>query len=297
MAERTILVPLDGSRTALRAVPYAAALVNLGQAERVVLFMALPTREGPDTGTIDAATHDQWERAALRRLRTSARRLQSLGVGPVEIETRWGVQDADEIVAAAERHGASLIAMGTHGRSGLARALLGSVAMGVLQRATAPCLFVPPGARLRQVHLRRALLALDGSPLSRQAIPHAQALAKAGVRVTVLRAVPLSSTFVPFAVPGAEGYVPMSVIEDVTAAAEEDIRKTVAEFPAGTEGETLVGAPGRAIIDYAHENGIDLIIMTTHARGALGRALLGSVTDRVMRTAKVPVLVVRPKAG
>lgn len=294
MPQRTILVPLDGSRTALRAAPYAAALAALGEPSRVVLFMALPTREQPDS-PLDGRTRDRWERAANLRLRSSARRLRSLGVKDVEVEVRWGVQDDDEILAAAQRHGASLIVMGTHGRGGLSRALLGSVAMGVLQHSPVPCVFVPPGPRVAEARLQRALLAVDGTELSEQTIPLAKDLAKAGVKISVLRVVPPAATLVPFAMPGVEGYMPISVMDDMTAAAEANVKDIVAQFPAGAaQGEVLIGAPARAITDYAERNTIDLIIMTTHGRGVVGRMLLGSVTDRVMRTAKAPVLVVRP---
>ena len=295
MPQRTILLPFDGSRTALRAVPYAAAFAKLGEPARVVVFTVMPTRDQPDS-VPDLGSRDHWETAVRRTLRPAERRLKSLGVADVVVDTTWGQHDAEEIVQAADRYGASMIVMGTHGRSGLARALLGSVAMGVMHHARVPVVFVPPGSPVREARIRRAVFAVDGSDLALQALPLAQSLAEAGVETIVLQAIPPSTMFVPVAVPGAEGYLPAGVIDAITEAAEAHVREIVSRFPAGkARGEVMLGPPASSITEYAHDNNVDLIVMTTHARGGLGRLVLGSVTDRVVRTAKIPVMVVRPK--
>lgn len=295
MTERTILLPLDGSRTARRALPYAAALACLGQPARVTLLTVLPPRASADI-PYETPARDRMQRVAERRLRAAARRLKALGVRELETEWVWGLHDDDEILRIAEERRATFIVMGTHGRGGLPRALLGSTTMSVLRRTSVPCVVVPPGALIDKVSIRRALLAIDGSETSERAVPMALALAAAGVHVSVLQVVPPSATLIPFTMPGVEGYIPYSVMEDLTAAAKATVKRVSAQFPQGAaDGEVLLGAPGRAILDYAGEHAIDLIVMTAHARSALGRAFLGSVTDRVIRTAKNPVLVVPPE--
>ena len=292
---RTILVPYDGSTTSARALPYAAAISQVGEAARIVLLTILPTREESDAPNGPMSTED-WERSTRRRLQTAARRLRGMGAGTVDIETRWSVQTDEEIVNAAKEHDASLIVIGTHGRGGLSRALLGSTAMSVVRESHVPCMLVPPGRPLRDLKLTRALLAIDGSELADQALPLAIDMAKAGVHIEVLRVVPPSATMVPFAVPGAEGYLPVNLIEDLTAAAEEDVRETMAKLPKDrASGTTLVGSPSLAITEQAASKKADVIVMTTHARTGLSRVFLGSVADRVVRTAKIPVIVIRPQ--
>ncbi len=292
---RTILVPYDGSTTSARALPYAAAISKIGEPARIVLLTVLPTREEPDSPNGPMARED-WERTSRRKLQNAARRLRGMGVGTVDLETRWSVQTDEEIVAAAKEHNASLIVIGTHGRSGLSRTLLGSTAMSVVRESHVPCMLIPPGRPLRDLKLTRALLPIDGSQLSAQALPLAVDLANAGVQIEVLRVLPPSATMVPFAVPGAEGYLPVNLIGDLTAAAEEDVKQAVAKLSKGrASGATLLGAPSLAIIEQAASKKADLIVMTTHARTGLGRVFLGSVADRVIRTAKIPVIVVRPR--
>ena len=291
---RTILVPYDGSTTSARALPYAAAISKIGEPARIVLLTVLPTRQEPDSPNGTMARQD-WERTSRRKLQNAARRLRGMGVGTVDLETRWSVQTDEEIVAAAKEHNASLIVIGTHGRSGLSRALLGSTAMSVVRESHVPCMLVPPGRPLRDFKLTRALLPIDGSQISAQALPLAIDLANAGVQIEVLRVLPPSATMVPFAVPGAEGYLPVNLIEDLAAAAEEDVKEAIAKLPKGASGTTLVGSPSLAIIEQAASKKADLIVMTTHARTGLGRVFLGSVADRVIRTAEIPVIVVRPR--
>ena len=101
---------------------------------------------------------------------------------------------------------------------------------------------------------------------------------------------------VPFAVPGAGGYLPVNLVEDLTAVAEEDVRATIARLPKGrASGTTLVGSPSLAIMEQAASKKADLIVMTTHGRSGLSRVFLGSVADRVVRTAKIPVIAIRPQ--
>lgn len=292
MSTETILVPLDGSRTARRALPYAAALATMGERARVVLVTVLPTREAADI-PFDIDTRDELDRIAKRRLRAAARRMRALGVEEIEIETAWGVQTDDEIIEAAERHRATMIVMGTHGRSGLARALLGSVAMSLTQHSPVPCVFVPPGTAIDRASIDRALLPVDGSELAEHAVPIAKKLAAAGTHVTALRVLAPSSTLLPFA-SGMEGYVPVSVMDDMRSAAEKYIEGIAGRIGHGATGEIALGAPAKAIVDIAHERNMDLIVMTTHARSTIGRIVLGSIADRVLRTAKMPVLVVHP---
>jgi nucleotide-binding universal stress UspA family protein len=161
MADRTVLVPLDGSDFSRRAL---GAIDELFDADRVRLTLlrvgdapphvgALPARRTVTSEMIlpepeaDAHVWDsqEWE-SARQRLRDeiapAARRLERDG-WRVEVATAFG-DPAEEIVAYAGDHGVDLVAMATHGRTGLSRALLGSVAERALRRLRVPVLMVRP---------------------------------------------------------------------------------------------------------------------------------------------------------
>ena len=133
---------------------------------------------------------EDWERATRRRLQNAARRLRSLGVGTVDMETRWSVQTDEEIINAAKEHNASLIVLGTHGPERPLPRLAWQHRHERDAGRHVPCILVPPGRPPRYFKLTRALLPIGGSELSAQALPLATDLAKAGVQIEVLRVVP-----------------------------------------------------------------------------------------------------------
>ncbi|HWO94468.1 MAG TPA: universal stress protein [Dehalococcoidia bacterium] len=292
---RTILLPFDGSRTSVRALRYAAALARLGdEPAGVLLLTVLPDAEGLEIP--EHAGRAEVERAAQRQLASAARRLRKAGIAQVDTLTVWDEDAADAILQVSDDRNVEMIVSGTHGRSGLNRALVGSVALTLMQHADRPTVFVPPGSPLRDVTIRSIVYPVDGSTLAEQALPIVEPLAKAGVRVHVVRVVPPSATLVPFAMPGAQGYIPVQVVEDLTAAAEVYVSEFAKRLgPGRAEPHTLIGTPARAITDFANEHKADLIVMTTHGRGAIGRVVMGSVADQVVRTARMPVLVYRPE--
>ncbi len=289
---RTILVPYDGSPNSRRALPFAAAFATHGDPARIILLTLLPTS---DTSKEAASkSPSDIERAATQQLRAATKVLGDLGVIRVECEVDWARDTSDRILAVAAENRASLIVLGTRGRSGIGRAMVGSVALNLMQSAPMPCAFVPPGAPRPDDRLDTALLAVDGSELTDAAIAYARSLAAARVKVTVLRAVNPVADIMPIAIPGAEGYVPIPH-EDMVAAARAQLDAVVATFPAGTATSAIVyGRPADAILDYAAQAGSDIIIMSTRGRSGFGRAVMGSVADSVVRTSKVPVVVVRP---
>jgi nucleotide-binding universal stress UspA family protein len=149
---------------------------------------------------------------------------------------------------------------------------------------------------------KKILVCLDGSKLAEQILPYAAAEAEAFNSHVVLFHV-----FPPpfFISPGIPGTSPVPVETDAmikNALKEESQAQAYLEQQAAliksrglrVTAVTLAGLAGPEIIQYAAENGIGLIAIATHGRGGLGRAVFGSVADYVLRTARVPVLVVRP---
>lgn len=147
---------------------------------------------------------------------------------------------------------------------------------------------------------RHMLVPLDGSALAEQVLPHVHAIAanEGTVRITLLRAVPpIFTTSVDYS--GLMATTTADAMETLEAEARDYLDRIAAEFRA--EGYT-VGMeisnlpPADAILDYAESQNIDLIALATHGRSGISRFVFGSVTQKVIQAAPVPVLVIRPKA-
>lgn len=145
----------------------------------------------------------------------------------------------------------------------------------------------------------------DGSELAEVAVAHVEAIAAAfGSRVTVLRVIDTVGEVMMHMAPTAmesQGAVVADLAEDVVAAeranAEAELAGVAAAIRAAGAAEVSVavaeGAPGEAIVETATQRGCDLIVMTTHGRSGLKRAVLGSVADYIVRNAPCPVLLCR----
>jgi nucleotide-binding universal stress UspA family protein len=190
--------------------------------------------------------------------------------------------------------------MATHGRSGLARWMVGSVTDKVLHAAANPLLVVrahEQEATIAEAKLENIIVPLDESPLSEEALPHAVYLARTmGLRIILLRVTPAAGDYYR-----NMEYVPGN-FEDfaqfIDGQAMEYLhklgRKLRDEGLSLVEERLLHGHPAAAIVDLARETPHSLVAMTTHGRSGVGRWLLGSVADRVVRHSVGPVLMVRP---
>ena len=201
------------------------------------------------------------------------------------------------IVDQALTTGADLIVIGTHGRRGFKRLLLGSVAETVLHEASCPVLTVSPQTTATTsdvVTFKRILCPIDFSPSALQAFGFALDLARqAGGLVTLLHVFEWlpeheSRASAHFNVPEFRGHM----IND----ARERLRSLVSEEskPWCEIDEVVVsGRSHREILRTAEERSADLIVMGAQGRGGLGLALFGSTTQQVVRSARCPVLTVR----
>lgn len=309
-----VLVPLDGSALAAQVLPYAEMVARSTGATVLLLRVMNPYpaelvregmgvyRETDDPGGAVPSAAD-WE-DVLSRINSDAQSyldqmadtIRSDGV-TVETAVKDG-DPADCILEEADKDAGTLIAMTTHGRTGVGRWLLGSVTDKIVRSGRHPMLITR--AQEGGAHpVNRVILTLDGSELSEQAQPHAVEMAKAlGLGITVLRAVslnPYGEAFTEFApvqtnedLAGemeieAQGYVSVKV-EELQAAGIADVT-----------GSIVTGYPASVILDEVGEAGDKLVTMATHGRAGVARLLLGSVTDRVVRHSAGPVFVVRPE--
>ena len=139
---------------------------------------------------------------------------------------------------------------------------------------------------------RTILVATDGSPYSEAAGDHAIDLARAyDASLRVITVVEMDVAF--------SEAISEQMLADLEARGQQAV-DTIATRArdrgvADVDGEVVRGTPHRAILDDAHEHGADLVVVGTHGRRGLDRLLLGSVAERVLRAADVPVLIVREK--
>lgn len=307
-----ILVPLDGSELSEQVLPVVRSLATSLQAKVDLLRILEPAPAGATrsakagerpTAKLRDELQAELEQVAaslrLERLEGSLRKDPRLVVSCRVLEG----EPAESILSEAARQPATLVAMCTHGRSGISRWLLGSVASKVLASATQPLLLVrarEPAAKAPEFRLNAIIAPLDGSSLAEQALPHIGALAKAlGLKVYLVQATPPVDQYSRYA------WAEPQTAAEAAEAAERDAREYLAglvqrlrgeRYP-GVEERLVRGEPAQAILDLAHQIPGGLVVMTSHGRSGLGRWLLGSVADRVVRHAEGAVLVIRAAAG
>lgn len=269
-----ILVPLDGSAFAEEILPYA-----LGLAESAAARLAL-LRVAEDEGGHTAA--EEYISGLGRYL---------------DVEGKVAVAHTDPARAILEELGQeprTLVAMTTHGHSGLMELILGSVALGVVQRSPTPVLIYRPrgGARPAKVD-RKARIAtivapLDGSDFAERMLPHAAEIA------VILKASLTLAQVVPEGFTGPPGVPAGDVVESSYVHRVAD--RIRAEHGVQADWEVLHGEPAGAICRYLDGRPDAMLAMASHARPGLEEAVFGSVTHECVRRAGVPVLVHRPRS-
>lgn len=296
----TLLVPLDGSSLAERALPYASALSRAAGA-RVVLVRAIMAHTLP--GTDPTGTQITLRQQAEAYLDEIARRLQQTGVTAVDPHVYYD-EAVEAILDATHVQRADLVVMSTHGRTGIGRWLYGSVADEVLRRSRVPVLLVPPACAPAWDPARpqRVLVPLDGSSLAEEILPAVTDLAR------TLRAEVLLLRVIEYPVPvlgDGTGYVTVFDEETERADAEAYLAQVArrlmdAGLSVATEvvvsPPTVVGQVPATIADVARDRAATLIALATHGRGGLARLVLGSVATGVLQRANVPLLLTRPAA-
>lgn len=292
---KNVLVPLDGSSESDRIVAELKRLLGRQDLGVTLLRVLDPLRHhGSDREERDEREPHPTLRVGSARMHLK-RIKDELASEGVEATTRVIMGDpASVIVRRAASLPDSLVAMGTHGRTGPARWVLGSVAERVLRNCARPLLLInasetqnrPPG-----VLFRRILLPLDGSETAAGILPLIKELAAFYMsEVVLLRVAPLLA---PVAAPYPVGPMtpPMS-LADVKASLEP-IVKELAEAGINARALATAGDPAREILEAIESEEIDLVAMTTHGWTGLDRWAFGSVAEKVLRHCPRPLLVQR----
>jgi nucleotide-binding universal stress UspA family protein len=293
---QTILCPTDFSVFSSRAFRHAVALAQqLGARLEVVHVTPSLRRYAGDTLLPNAVA--ELIPAMRREAEADARRFVEPAVEarvPVEIEIRDG-EPWREILSLAQRRPADLVVLGTHGRSGFERFVLGSVTEKLLRLLPCPVMTVchEEGRTWEAPSLvRRILCATDLGESSGETIAFAAGLAtRYGAPLTLLHVVE--------ELPGTAGsiYIPGvgPLRQELERAAGERLQELSQELGAEVDVEQRLasGRPYRAILEAATRESADLIVLGPSRHG-LGRFLVGSDVHHVIREATCPVLVARP---
>jgi nucleotide-binding universal stress UspA family protein len=296
-----MLVPLDGSALAESVLEHVQAFARLTGAS-VTLVQVVESLESLielaaswEFSNASAERQEALERTAQVYLTGVARRQAAAGLA---VRTRIVVgPPAETIIQTAHEY--DLIAMATHGRSGLGRWVFGSVTDRVLRGATVPVLLIRAGQTAPSDDWpRRILVPLDGSALAEQALPLAVDLAgRASAVVILLQSIGWArSAVADYPAFFASGLGADRLLEQAEDSARDylaGVGQRLSETGLVAQPEIRLDPPAEAILTSVIEEQAELIVMSTHGRGGLGRWVYGSVTDRVLRGASLPVLLVR----
>jgi nucleotide-binding universal stress UspA family protein len=305
---RNVVVLLDGSELAEGVLPHVAEVIR-GRDSQVHLLSVSPLARSivPATIAIHSSSEGKpEERSRVQRdlieyLRVVAKRLEPVAAD-VWLAVRYG-HPADEILAFVADVGADLIAMSTHGRSGISRWVFGSVADRVLRRATCPVLLVRPdgGTIATPVPYRHILVPLDGSELAEQIVPYTKALVcpnQTRVYLVSVLTMGLTDRTVTLLTSYPPGLQLTTTTPEYAQVQLQTYQRSVAAVlrEQGAVVHTAVrrGSPADGILAYAAEIEADLIAMTTHGSSGASRWVYGNVAGKVLQGANTPVLLVRP---
>lgn len=305
---KRILVPLDGSELAERAVApslrIAKAMVREAAAadEQVsVHIVLLRVVTAPPMVSADPMLFDELLRMgtdeAQAYLRTVAATLESDKVN-VETKTVTG-PPAEAIVHCAEDGDVDLIVISSHGRTGGSRWVYGSVAEKVLHHAPCAVAIIRAQATVEMFANRSILVPLDGSPLAEAAIEPAMALARGvGSDVKLLRVVPVQEQLPQEVDLPARRYGELvdAAQQQEKDAAEAYLQRVYSTLPSSHVFFDVVVTSNNVadtIVDYASAQHVDLIVMSSHGRSGMGRWLHGSVAEKVLQGAGCATLIIR----
>jgi nucleotide-binding universal stress UspA family protein len=281
-----IVIPLDGSKEAESVLPYVRDLAPKFNSRVHILGIGI----GRKTRRVNRLLEDYINRTA------NELRSQNIKAEPV---ISYGIA-ADKILDYSTEIEVDLIIMATHGRSGITRWWMGSVAEKVISEATAPVLLVQSKRRRttastdRMTPVHKILAPLDGSDVGESALPYAEALAAISqATVNLVQVVSPPGTVEANLLGGPDWRKFIKAMRD---AGENYLKSTAERFKnkdVKVTYEVLTGDPADKIVEYAADKGVSLIAMSTHGRTGLARWVLGSVADKVLHGTRIPVLLVR----
>jgi nucleotide-binding universal stress UspA family protein len=290
---KNIIVPLDGSREATAALPVARTLAAVAGARislrRVVhrpacLFASHANEVREAAAYLDAVAGDE---------------LGTVGL-PVSTHVRSG-DVVDAILEDIDEGGSGVVVMATRGHAGVVRAVLGSVASELIAKSPVPVVLLRAGTRPVD-RIRQILVPIDGSPETEQALTTVVGFARlTGAHVTLLQVVtpaPIPTWAGDLAGISAPGLYVGSSTHDVVAETRQYVNACASRLSTqgiSVDALAIIGEVPETITQSADALNADLIVMSTHGHTGAARAVLGSVADAVVRTASMPVMLLRER--
>lgn len=301
---RSILVPLDGSALAEKALASALQLAKAlaGRAGETGVRLVLLRVVGPVAlVAADPMLYDELMRMGVDEAQAYLRMvIETVEAGPMRVEVQAvSGAPADAIVRYAEEHDIDLIVMSSHGRTGSSRWVYGSVAEKVLHHAPCATVIIRAHVAVTMFQNRKILVPLDGSPLAERALEPALAIAEAVQSdVTLLRVAPGREPLPQALSPSGED---LGVTRDIAVAQEQAEAEAYLQRIYSAHANrhlffdvvTTGGDIADAIVSYADERHMDLIVISSHGRSGIGRWLHGSVAEKVLRGADCATLIIR----
>lgn len=300
---RSILVPLDGSSLAEQAIPLASRIAQpAGSKVRLALVHQLPAAPLDPAAaslftSIELATRKS-ERAYLRGTQATLRERGVRLSAAVTLTGNPGPALAEHV----RDLGIDLVVMATHGRGGLRRAWLGSVADYLVRTLEIPVMLVRPADDQAPAEPRpagRVLVPVDGSALAEEALGPATALARLwDAELSLLHVVPPVVLSIDGAIP-----MPSAYDEELTALSraqaqdylDDLVERLQVQGVRASSAAVVAWSTVDAILEAGRPGRADAIVLATHGRGGLRRLVLGSIADKLVRVGEVPVLVCRPR--
>ena len=296
---RKILFPTDFSPCSAKAFSHALSLAKRHAASIDLLHVTVLHAEDhglPPSWTTapEAPTREDLEKALADSPLGPV--LESGSEVPHEVFHSRGVSATDRILEHAADHDVDLVVMGTHGRRGAARLVLGSVTAEVIRRAEVPVLTVretesPDGSH----DISRILVAVDFSEHAKAALVHGLELARAnGARLELAHV--LQMPVYPYFYAPVPGPPPIEQIEGLRERCQRAFARLIEETGAAdvaAEPTLLEGHPSDAVVRHAETSESDLIVVGSHGLTGLKRLLIGSTSEAIVQHATVPVLLVK----
>ena len=294
-----IVSPIDFSECSARSLAHAAALARWYDAELTVLHVAPPFKALPVKGELGVPLHVVDSSTNEEAVHTIRRLLDESGIAGNAVPLARTGDASTTIVEEALKTRADLVVMGTHGRRGFKRLLLGSVTESVLREAPCPVLTVPPRTPAESsqvVTFKRIICPTDFSQSAQRALAFALNLARqADGAVTLLHAIEWLAEESPrtrtnFNVPEFRRH-----LQEDAQTQLDDLVASESQTWSAIETDVVFGRAHREILRVAEARQAQLIVMGAQGRGGLDLALFGSTTQQVVRGASCPVLTVRKR--
>jgi nucleotide-binding universal stress UspA family protein len=286
-----ILVPLDGSSLAERALPLAVQFAE-ATGGCILLFRVVPYFT---VLAADPLLYEEMNRLGEDEALAYLHHIRKNVTDPLPSRTICEVGSAaDSILQFAKEEEVDLIVMSSHGRSGLNRWVYGSVAERIMSQAPCPTLILNARQPSRQGSPKKILVPLDGSKLAEKALVPALDLVAVLdaelhlLRVTTSGLMRIETVSIPEVIDEFES-------DELLEAQQylQELREDKATGDAHLSVEVARASVAEAIIEYAANNDINLIVMSSHGRTGLQRWVYGSVAEKVLRSACCATMIVR----